>query len=232
MNHPCHAGCDHLSVREYGASHGSHDHDHFQVLVGLEGVLELEVSGSGRRIAAGDGCVVPPGERHDFESRTGARCLVLDSHASEWARVGAALAPPATRALANYLDRAVTDRLPRAQQLGPSLLLEAWLRPLQATPQRHRRAIDWDALARWALSHTDAAPTVADLAERVHLSAAQLAARCREERGQSTQQWLREMRLARARAWRAQGLNVAEVARRSGYRSPSALTAARRRVGI
>jgi len=45
---------DHLSVRDYGASHGSHDHDHFQILVGLEGVLELEVAGRGQRIAAGD----------------------------------------------------------------------------------------------------------------------------------------------------------------------------------
>ena len=31
-----------LSLRDYGPSHGSHSHDHFQVLVGLEGVLELE----------------------------------------------------------------------------------------------------------------------------------------------------------------------------------------------
>ena len=40
-----------LSVRQYGASHGSHHHDHFQILVGLEGELELEVAGRGRRKA-------------------------------------------------------------------------------------------------------------------------------------------------------------------------------------
>jgi quercetin dioxygenase-like cupin family protein len=68
-----------LSVRQYGASHGSHSHDHFQVLVGLEGELELEVAGRGRRIGAGDGWVVPPGERHDFEALNGSRCLVLDT---------------------------------------------------------------------------------------------------------------------------------------------------------
>jgi hypothetical protein len=50
-----------LGVRSYGASPGSHDHGHFQVLIGLDGVLELEVGGRGRRIAAGDGAVVPPG---------------------------------------------------------------------------------------------------------------------------------------------------------------------------
>ena len=49
---------DHLSVRAYGASHGCHDHGHFQILVGLEGALELEIAGRGQRIAAGDGAEV------------------------------------------------------------------------------------------------------------------------------------------------------------------------------
>jgi AraC-like DNA-binding protein len=222
------AAHDHLSVRNYGASHGSHDHDHFQILVGLDGVLELEVAGRGQRIAVGDGCVVPPGERHDFEARAGARCLVLDSHAGDWSRVSPAAPQPTTLALARYLARACADQLPRAQQLGPMLLLEAWTPAVLSPSSRPRRTIDWDALARWALTAGPAA-TVAELAARVHLSAAQLAARCRDERGQSTQQWLRELRLAQARDWRAQGLSVAEVARRSGYRSPSALTAAQRR---
>ena len=220
---------DILGVRNYGASHGSHDHTHFQILIGLEGVLELEVAGRGQRIAAGDGCVVPPGERHDFEARSGARCLVLDSHTRDWGRVGTA-PPPATLALAHYLAQACTEQLPRAQQLGPALMLEAWSCPPALPLARPRRPIDWDALAHWALAGGPRT-TVAELAMRVHLSAAQLAARCRDERGQSTQQWLRGLRLEQAREWRAQGLSVAEVARRSGYRSPSALTAAQRRAG-
>lgn len=222
------AARDRLSVRDYGASHGSHDHTHFQILIGLSGVLELEVAGRGQRISAGDGCVVPPGEHHDFEARAGARCLVLDSHTRDWA--SAARAPqPATLALARYLAQACARQLPRAQQFGPALLLEAWSPTARLTPARPRRAIDWDALAHCALAGGPLT-TVAELAARVHLSAAQLAARCRDERGQSTQQWLRELRLEQAREWRAQGLSVAEVARRSGYRSPSALTAAQRRM--
>jgi len=43
-------------------------------------------------------------------------------------------------------------------------------------------------------------------------------------------QWLRAQRLARAQQLRALGLPVAEVARRTGYRSPSALTAALKRL--
>lgn len=47
-----HAPHSSLSLRHYGASHGSHAHEHFQVLLGLDGVPELEVQGHGRRIAA------------------------------------------------------------------------------------------------------------------------------------------------------------------------------------
>ncbi|MDO8717701.1 MAG: cupin domain-containing protein, partial [Polaromonas sp.] len=68
-----------LSLRQYGASPGSHAHAHFQVLLGLEGVLELEVQGRGQRFGTGQGCVIAPGVRHDFEARSGSRCLVLDT---------------------------------------------------------------------------------------------------------------------------------------------------------
>ncbi|MBA4264434.1 MAG: AraC family transcriptional regulator [Comamonadaceae bacterium] len=216
-----------LSVRDYGASHGSHDHGHFQVLVGLSGVLELEVAGRGRRIGVGQGCVVPPGERHDFESRLGARCLVIDSRSACWAGVSGA--PTAQiEHLATYLAHACEQGLPRAQLLGPALLLEAW-QPEPAPARRARRQIDWDRLQHWATSRWNEPLSVADLADQVHLSAAHFAARCRAELGMSTQQWLRSLRLAEAREWRRQGLSVAETARRTGYRSPSALTAALRR---
>jgi len=42
-------------------------------------------------------------------------------------------------------------------------------------------------------------------------------------------EWLRQQRLAHARLLRASGMPVAAVASATGYRSPSALTAALRR---
>jgi transcriptional regulator GlxA family with amidase domain len=45
-------------------------------------------------------------------------------------------------------------------------------------------------------------------------------------------EWLRLQRLTRARQLRDAGLAVKDVARRTGYRSPSALTAALRRSGL
>lgn len=217
---------DTLSLRAYGAAHGSHAHEHHQMLVGIEGTLEIEVEGRGRRVGAGDAVLVPPGERHDFASAQGSRCLVLDSADPLWAGCGAQPhRPQQVAALAQYLVHALDQPLARAQ--AAALLLDAWRAP-QAL-QRVRRAIDWAELARWVQARLHAPPTVAELAQQVHLSASQFALRCQEAQAMGPQAWLRLQRLARARQLRDAGLPVHEVARRTGYRSPSALTAALRR---
>lgn len=223
---------DNLSLRSYGASRGSHAHDHFQILVGLGGVLELEVEGRGQRIAPGGGCVVAPGDRHDFEAVGGSRCLVLDTRQPAWAACqGLAPAAPQALTLANYLVQCLAQADAHALALhhGPQLLLEAWS-PRPAALQRSRRRIDWPALAVWAEARWQAQIGVADLASVACLSPSQFAQRCREEQQMSPMQWLRTQRLAQARALRHGGMPVAETARRTGYRSPSALTAAMRRL--
>jgi AraC-like DNA-binding protein len=231
-----------LSLRRYGPSPGSHSHDHFQVLLGLAGTLDLEIDGRGMRVASGGGCVITPGARHDFEARGGSLCLVLDSRDMGWAQCAAPLLqtapPPPALTLAHYLASALQQGRPLAQAHGPALLLEAWRPALPSMPAHpsqipdagaRRRAIDWGALHQWAALQWHRPLSVADLAQQVHLSPSQFAARCREEQGQGAMAWLRSQRLEHARLLRSGGMPVAEVARRTGYRSPSALTAALRR---
>jgi AraC-like DNA-binding protein len=219
-----------LSLRRYGASRGSHAHDHFQVLVGLEGQLELEVEGRGLRLGAGEGHVVAPGDRHDFESRDGSHCLVLDTPLALWAPF-AGQGPDAPRLLplARYLAACLSSPAPSPLALhhAPALLLEAWG---PSAPKPRGRAIDWAALGAWAQARWHQPLGVADLADVVCLSPSQFAQRCRDEQGMSAMQWLRAQRLLQARQLRDAGLSVAETARRTGYRSPSALTAALRRL--
>lgn len=226
-----------LSLRHYGASPGSHSHDHFQILLGLSGALDLEVDGRGVRVAPGGGCVIAPGDRHDFESSRGSVCLVLDSAHPDWAQCAnprrTNTLPADALPLAHYLASALQQGRPLAQTHGPALLLEVWLGGNDPhIPQlltARRRAIDWPALQQWAAQQWHRELTVTDLAAQVHLSPSQFAARCREDQGQSAMAWLRSQRLAQARLLRGTGMAVAEVARRTGYRSPSALTAALRR---
>ena len=219
---------NHLSLRSYGASPGSHSHSHHQLLVGLEGSLELEIEGRGLRLAAGDAWLVAPGARHDFESPGGSRCLVLDTHEPLWAQCGALPhRPQQVRALAAYLSQALGSGPSLASAHGPALLLDAWRAPIH--PTRPRRRLPWDELEAWVQAHLHEPVTVAQLAARVYLSTSQFTLRCHEAQAMAPLEWLRTQRLARARQLRALGLPVHEVARRTGYRSPSALTAALRR---
>ena len=118
------AAADALSLRRYGPSPGSHSHDHFQVLFGLEGALELEIEGRGRRVAQGEGCVIGPGARHDFEAQRGSLCLVLDSTQPGWAQcLQRAAAPPShAHPLAQYLAHALQQGRPGGQLPGAGRL--------------------------------------------------------------------------------------------------------------
>lgn len=217
-----------LTVRRYDASPGSHAHPHFQVLWGLDGRLELEVEGRGAVVPAGCGLVIAPGQRHDFEARSGSRCLVLDTADASWhARQGV---PPNARALdplARYMAEALAQQLPLAAAWGPLLLAQTWGTP--EAPARVRRGIDWGALTQWVRARLAGPLTAGDLAERACLSESQFRARCLEVLGCGPMQWVRQLRLEQACALRGAGLGVAEAARRSGYASASALAAALRR---
>ena len=131
-----------LSLRHYGASPGSHSHDHFQILLGLSGTLELEIAGHGMRVAPGGGCVIAPGDRHAFESSRGSVCLVLDSARPGWAHcIGLrhrATPPADALPLARYLASALQQGRPLAQAQGPALPC-CWKRGSVAPATTHMR---------------------------------------------------------------------------------------------
>ena len=216
---------DGLSVREYGAAPGTHVHDHFQVLWALQGSLELEVEGRGFQLEGGAAALLHPGQRHDFESRQGSRCLVLDTRDPLWERRPARpLNAERSHHLAMYLALSLQDGASVSPELGMLLLAQAW-GGVQA-PRRVRREVDWAVLTQWVLSRLTQPLTAADLADRALLSESQFRQRCVEALGCSPMQWVRTLRLERARALRVAGMSVAEIARRTGYRSPSALRVA------
>lgn len=217
-----------LTVRSYDTSPGSHAHDHFQILWGLDGRLELEVEGRSAVVPTGGGLVIAPGQRHDFEARGVSRCLVLDTADASWlARQRIAPPPAAMDALAHYLATSLAHGLAVADHAGPWLIAQTW--GTAEAARRARRAVDWGALTDWVRARLAGPLTAADLAARACLSESQFRARCQETLGCGPMQWVRQLRLQQARALRVSGLGVAEAARRSGYESASALTAALRR---
>lgn len=218
-----------LSLRCYGQAPGGHSHDHFQVIWPLQGCLELEVEGKGVALQVGDGLLVRPGDRHDFESRHGSRCLVLDTDEPVWQhRPDRPLFARSASQMAAFLAVALEEQLPLALESGAQLLAQSW----GASPGtgRVRRAVDWEQLSDWARRRLHHDLRAADLAQLACLSESQFRARCVEQWGLAPMQWLRQLRLDKALRLREQGIAVASISQRVGYDSPSALTAALRRI--
>lgn len=230
MSLPCDSP---LSLRRYGASPGSHSHEHFQVLWGWHGVLELEIEGRGHRVAPGRIAVIGPGDRHDFQAdrrgRGEARCFVFDGDDGRLEPLAGRVvnAPPSLPGLLHYLADVPQDR--ELWRLAVPMLMHGLPSQLEARPAARGRCIDWLALQAWVDARLHLPLTVADLAAQVHLSPARLTVRCQAQWGLTPLAWVRQRRLRAAVGWRAQGRGVAEVAAACGYRSPSALTAALRR---
>ena len=217
----------HLSVRTYGDASGGHSHDHFQVLWPLQGCLDLEIEGRGVALQVGDGLLVRPGARHDFESRHGSRCLVLDTCEPVW--LHRADRPEFARSasqMAAFLAVALEERLPLALESGAQLLAQSWGASQTASPVR--RSVNWTKLTAWLAIRLDQRLLAADLADQACLSESQFRARCLDELGVTPMQWIRQLRLNKAQQLREAGISVADIARRVGYESASALTAAMR----
>ncbi|MEI6802396.1 MAG: AraC family transcriptional regulator [Burkholderiales bacterium] len=214
-----------LSVRSYGQAPGGHVHDHSQVIWPLHGCLELEVEGKGIALQVGDGLIVRPGDRHDFESRDGSRCLVLDSSQAVWNHrtVRPSFAKSASQ-MAAFLAVALDEKLPLAIESGEQLLAQSW--GTSSTTGKARRTVDWKKMTSWTNAHLDQKLRAADLAGLAHLSESQFRARCLQEMGLTPMQWIRQLRLTKAQLLREAGISVAVISARVGYETPSALTAA------
>ncbi len=200
-------------------------HDHFQVIWPLHGCLELEIEGKGVALQVGDGLIVQPGDRHDFESRDGSRCLVLDSSKAVWQHRSArpTFAKSASQ-MAAFLAVALKEKLPLAIESGEQLLAQSW--GTSHTAGKARRIVNWKNLASWTNARLDQKLCAGDLAGLAHLSESQFRARCLEELGLTPMQWVRQLRLTKAQLLREAGIPVAVVSARVGYETPSALTAA------
>lgn len=219
-----------MSLRCYGASRGSHSHGHFQVLWSLDGCLDLEVEGRGTQVTTGSGYLINPGERHDFESRSGSRCLVLDTSDPDWAvRQRQPQFQAAADHLARFLALAMQTEAAYSPEYGIYLLGQMWGTTDNA--QRPRREIDWPRLTYWVKSRLSLPLTAANLAEQANLSESQFRVRCMAANGCAPMQWIRRLRLEKARLLRASGMAASDVARQTGYASAAAMAAALHRSG-
>lgn len=203
-----------LSVRSYDGAYAAHAHGHAQILLGLDGRLELEIAGRPAYVDASCGVLIPPEADHAFMARRGARVLVVDV--------------PAGAALARFKRFALTPGL-RACTRGPDAA-EQIVRAVQQQPATQaRRGLDLAALTQAVDAGLHQDWPTARMAAFCALSPQHFHARLLAVTGLTPQQFLRQRRLDRALRHLQAGVSLAGTAMRVGYRSGSALSFALRR---
>lgn len=209
-----------FSLRRYQSDISSHSHDFAQLVIPLDGPLEIEVQGQGRRLAPGFACVIAPGERHDYAADPALSFLVQESH---WLPEALGERPfiPLDEPQRHYLaflhqmvrqGRHVTGMeqvwlslLAQGQGMGPALA------PRMTRVQRHIEAHLAEPLGNERLA------AVACLGQ------SQFKHAFRQQFGMSASHYIRGRRMALARTLLAHSaLPIGEVASRCGYQDQGA----------
>lgn len=201
------------TLRHYAGAYAAHAHAYAQVLVGLNGRLELELDGRPTWVDGACALVVPAGVAHAYLADAPARVLVIDSPALPGLERTRRFVPPAdwkAPGLRLGADRIVGEL---AQAAG---VLQR--RPIDLA--RIDAALDAQLHGRWS---------TARLAALCHLSTAQFHARFVALTGRTPADHVRARRLDRAQQLLRAGQGLEVTALQVGYASASALAYALRR---
>jgi AraC-like DNA-binding protein len=227
-----------LDLRSYPGTMRSHDHPHHQVVLGLQGILEMEIDGQGGRVDLAQGALVPVGTRHAFAGVGANRFVTLDIPAGDAAggdclfgerRPFFAISQPVAHLLAFIRSRGA-DAAVQRDRIAPLLAgaLAADLAPGRAAaPLQLCRAVDF---LRRSFGQTI---DNADVAAAAGVSAARLHVLFREWMNTSPGRYLLRLRLEHAREQLLGGREtIAEIALTAGFSEQSAFSRAfRRRFG-
>ena len=215
----CLSAASPFSLRRYQSDMQSHSHDHAQLVIPLDGPLEIEVQGQGRRLAPGFACIIAPGLRHDYAADPVHAFLVQESH---WLPEALGDHPfveldDAQRHYLAFLHRMVAEgrHVAGMDQVWLGLLAEGCgmpaIAPRIARVQRHIEA------------HLAQPLTNERLAAIACLGQSQFKHAFRQQVGMSVSRYILARRLTLARTLLARtALPIGEVASRCGYQNQGA----------
>jgi AraC-like DNA-binding protein len=231
-----------LSLRSYRSEPLTHSHGFHQLVLPLDGVLELEVGARGGRVEGCQAAIVPAGVRHACQAAGANHFLVLDwqlaaEHDDGLARLCEAgerrpflTYDPGLQHLVRFLGFELRQRteMPAPGLAWGGLLLEA------LGARLGDEAAVYPAAVRRALAYIEsnfAAPLdVAAIGRAAHSSASHLHLLFRRHLGRSPMAVVAEARLDHALALLATTDEpVSRIALAAGYADQSALTRALRR---
>ncbi|WP_052748341.1 helix-turn-helix domain-containing protein [Cellulomonas sp. FA1] len=203
----------------------AHDHEDHELIWGVRGVVTVRTGDEHRTVPPSAGLWIPAGVAHEVAATAGARFWT--THVARPVVPGlrggarAVAVTPLLREVLLYLHNRLMpqDVREQAETLALALLDEAEvppvLLPLPDDPRARR-------IARALVADPADDRTLAQWCGQVGSSVRHMSRVFRRETGMTFARWRVHARVRAATALLPQGLPVAAVARRVGYRSPSA----------
>lgn len=211
-------------------------HAHSQLVLALEGGMEIEIAGKAGNLDQRCGVFVPSGFVHSQDAHKKNQFLVLNCDENVF---GAPLADyladtiflpvsPAAKQLIDFAEKA------RQEQIFSDALSSHWAHLLIGSLAPHTLGASRSRLAKLAAiveKSLDHPWSVQEMADKAGLSASRLHAVFQAEWSTAPQEWLTALRVEKAQQWLANSdISIAELAQVVGYSDQSSLTRSMRRL--
>ncbi len=215
-----------FSIRSYTLSVSAHRHAYAQLVLPLQGSIDIELAGQRGRVGPSRCVVIPAGERHSFAAEQQARFLVVDlptlPAAMQQLDTPFVALPAGLQRYSEFVETQLQQQSnpELAQDMGRLFyqLLEAqdWQPRLDPRLQRAVQHLKQD------LSCT---PSLSELAAVSFLSVSQYKALFKQQLGMSTGQYLQQLRMEKARSLLAfTDIPITIIAERVGFQNASAFS--------
>jgi AraC-like DNA-binding protein len=201
-----------LSFRSYGTEGNAHTHDHVQIVLPIQGELEIEVGGRAGRLDLLRGIFIAPGIRHSQAAEGLNRFLILDC---EFSHIG-------DEGVARLSKRSFLDISDAARRLIQFIDLSSRAGKISSSLSMHSfHQIERSAGDNWPVSR---------MAQLSGWSPSRIHALFQSELQTTPQNWLTEVRLRDAQHILVNtNRPISEIALQLGYSDQSAFTRAMRR---
>ncbi|BAN25932.1 helix-turn-helix transcriptional regulator [Caballeronia insecticola] len=238
-----------VSLRRYEATRASEVHDFHQIVLGMDGSMEMAVDGNGARIDCGGAWIIPAGACHAYWADGDNRQLVLDLPATSIAvperffeRARAiAIDPTMTRLVADVArhvhigDARASERFAwqAAAHLCGALMHDSRDAALDAALDA-LRGLDFARIDRWLRLHLSEPLRIADLAAHCGFGMRRFHQLFNEAFGETPHRYLHRLRLDTSLTLLADPrITLTDIALDVGFADQSAFTHAfTRRFGI
>ncbi|SAL57458.1 AraC family transcriptional regulator [Caballeronia turbans] len=232
-----------VSLRRYEAAQASDVHDFHQIVLGLDGSMEMAVDGNGARIDCSGAWIIPAGARHDYWADGDNRQLVIDLPATSVAVPERYFERARAVAIDSRVTQAVAEVARRASGDTPFSDRFAWQAAAHLCGALMHdtddsidmmRGLDFARIDRWLRLHLSEPLRIADLAVHCGFGMRRFHQLFNEAFGETPHRYLHRLRLDTALTLLADPRpTLTDIALDVGFADQSAFTHAfSKRFGI